>query len=185
MFLKEISDDLLIKLRREGNQDAIDLLLERYRKFIYGIINDFFKTQNEYHDYDEYYQESICIFLSCIDKYDENCGCFYFFVRRCVERRLKHILEREKRYNGILSLDEYMYDDNKETRLDYVKEDEKNFILYDKIEEKLDSLSSEVIRLKMRGYTYEEMSSILGVGTQTIYRRISKIKKILKDITKN
>ena len=61
MFLKEISDDLLIKLRREGNQDAIDLLLERYRKFIYGIINDFFKTQNEYHDYDEYYQESICI----------------------------------------------------------------------------------------------------------------------------
>jgi len=34
--LEEISDDLLICLFREGNQDAIDLLYERYNIYYYG-----------------------------------------------------------------------------------------------------------------------------------------------------
>lgn len=185
MFLKEVSDDLLIELRREGNQDAIDLLFERYRNFIYGIINDFFRKKNLYNDYDELYQESICIFISCIEKYDENNGCFYFFVRKCIERRLKYLFEKENRYKKVLSLDEYMYNDKKETKLDYIKEDGKDFSLYDGLKEKIDGLSIEIIELKIMGYTYEEMSSILKIGTQSIYRRINKIKKILKDITKN
>ena len=185
MFLKEISDDLLVELRREGNQDAIDLLFERYRKFIYGIINDFVRKQNCYCDYGELYQESMCVFISCINKYDENSGCFYFFIRRCIERRLNHLFEKEKKYEGIISLDEYMYDNNKETKMDYVEENGKDFVLYDRLEEKIDDFASSIIELKIMGYTYEEISNILGVETRSIYRKINKIKKKLKDITKN
>lgn len=186
MFLKEVSDDLLVELRREGNQSAIDLLFERYRNFLYGIINDFFVKKGRYVDYDELYQEAICIFISCIDKYDENSGCFYFFIRKCIERRLKYLYGKEIRYKEIDSLDKYMYDDNhKETKMDYVSESELIFSLEEDIEERMDDLSKKLVNLKAMGYTYDEMSKILGVGVQTIYRRINKIKKMLKDITKN
>lgn len=185
MFLREVSDDLLVELKREGNQYAIDLLFERYRNFLYGIINDFFVKKGRYVDYDELYQEAMCIFISCIDKYDENSGCFYFFIRKCIERRLRYLYGKEIRHKEIDSLDKYMYDDNKETKMDYIKESEGDFSLYEQIEERFDELSMKIIRLKSIGYTYEEMSTILSVGVQTIYRRISKIKKILKDITKN
>ena len=43
----------------------------------------------------------------------------------------------------------------------------------------------EIVDLKMKGYTYEEISLLLGISKQAIYRRIVKIKNMLKDITKN
>lgn len=185
MFLKEVSDGFLLALLREGNQDAIDLLYERYHTFIYGIINDTFKNNLAYLDYEELYQEAMVVFISCIDKYDPDNGCFYFFVRKSIERRLRYFVRREQSKFSVLSLDEYMYDDCKERKIDCIKEEDEYNLLDYELRSRLCDFEHDILDLKTKGYTYEEMSSILGVGTQTIYRRINKIKNILKDITKN
>jgi len=185
LFLKEISDDFLIELYREGNQIAIDLLFERYHKFIYGIIRDLFKNETEYLDYEELFQDSMIVFISCINKYDVDNGCFYFFVRKSIERKLRFITKKSKARKSVLSLDEYMYLDGDERKIDYIAEKENSNNLYMEIEDKLGDFENEIVRLKMEGYTYEEMASLLGIGKQSVYRKINKIKNILKDITKN
>lgn len=185
LFLREISDDFLICLYREGNQDAIDLLFERYHKFIYGIINDFFKTYNCYVDYEEMYQEAMCIFLKCLDKYDVDNGCFYFFVRTSIERKMKSLYVKMKKYSNIISLDSSFYIDGKENRLDYVCEEDKEYNYDDCLNEILADEHKKIISLKLKGYTYEEIAMMLSMSKQSVYRRIVKIKNILKDITKN
>lgn len=185
MFLKEISDDLLICLRREGNQDAIDMLFDRYQKFIYGIINDTFRCFNHYVDYEEMYQEAMCVFIACLEKYDVDNGCFYFFVRTSIERKLKDITKRNEKYNKIISLDENFYENSKECLIDYVCENDEKSFIYDLLKENCSVECMEIVDLKMKGYTYEEISLLLGISKQAIYRRIVKIKNMLKDITKN
>ena len=73
MFYEEISDDLLICLYREKQQEAIDLLFERYKCYLYGIINDMLKKETLYFDYDELYQDAIIVLINCIEKYVEIC----------------------------------------------------------------------------------------------------------------
>ena len=48
MFFKEISDDLLVCLYREGNQAAKEFLYDRFKCYLYGFINDRMKQENIY-----------------------------------------------------------------------------------------------------------------------------------------
>ncbi len=184
MFLNEVSDDWLLCLSREGNQDAIDLLYERYSKFLYGIINEFFKSKLVYVDYKDMFQECIIVFLGCVQKYDEDVGCFYFFVKMAVERRLIDNLAKISKVKMVASLDELIYDNGNETLLDYVAESsdgEYNW-LYEELVVRIDEESRRIVDLKMVGYAYHEIALILNTSKQSVYRRVVKIKNILKDI---
>lgn len=185
MFLKEISDDLLICLYREKNQDSIDLLFKRYNKFLYGMISDFFNNKSEYIDYEEMYQESMLIFLKCIESYDEENGCFYFFVRKAVERGLIYKYRKLQQYNNIKSLDELYYGDGNESYVDYVVCEDDNSFLKSEIYDVLNEVEIKVLDFKMEGYTYEEIGERLSLSKQAVYRVFAKIKKTLKDIIKN
>ena len=186
MFLKEISDDWLFCLYLEGNQDAIDLLFDRYSRFIYGIITQFQKKDGEYYDFEELFQDAMVTFLGCINKYDEESGCFYFFVKKSIERKLIDKIKYIKKSKRIVSLDRYMYDDDGETNLDYICEEDSSRLiendLYNTLVGKVDAENKEIIDLKMSGYSYQEIAGILGLSKQGVYRRVNKIKNILKDI---
>lgn len=185
MLLREISDDLLICLYREGNQDATDLLFDRYKTFIYGIISDVFKTTNYYVDYEDMYQEGMLVFLDCLRKYDVDNGCFYFFVRTSVERRLINKIKKINRNIKVSSLDENCFEEGNEKVIDYIAEESSDFMLEELLIDKLDGVNRDIAVLKINGYTYEDISSMLQISKQFIYRRIVKIKKVLKDIIKN
>ena len=185
MQLRKISDDLLIGLYREGNQDAIDMLFERYKTFIYGIINDVFCNFGYYVDYEDMFQESMVVFLDCLRKYDVDNGCFYFFVRTSIERRLINKIKRIKKNMVVKSLDVECFDDGNEKIIDYVAEEDKNSVLEDLFIEKLDGINKDIAVLKIKGFSYEDIADVLQINKQFIYRRMVKIKKVLKDIIKN
>lgn len=187
MVLDEISDDLLISLYREGNQIAIDLLYERYKTYIYGFINSQAHINNLICDYSELFQEIVLTFINCIEKYDEHSGCFYYFVKCAVERRLYYLLTKIKKFNRVISLDELAYDNNDVVAsLDFVAEDETGIHysreLYDKIICSLTEKDRKIIDMKIEGYSYGEISISIGETKQYVYRKISKLKNIIKDI---
>lgn len=186
MFLDEISDDLLISLYREGNQVAIDLLHERYNVFLYGFIHSILKKENFYFEYKELFQELFLLLLNCIDRYDEDNGCFYFFVKKCVERKLFDIVKKTKKNKNVYSLDEWYYQDGGERYVDYVMEDNCLMYyeteLYEILEDKLDEKEMKIINMKVEGYSYQEISNMLGISKQAIYRKVISIKNIVKDI---
>lgn len=185
MHLLDTSDDFLICLYREGNQVAIDLLYERYSKFLYGIINEISRKERIYYDYQELFQDAIIVFINCIDKYDEEEGCFYFFVRTAVERKIKDKFKKWRKDNRVCSLDDFVYDNDKETHLDYVFEENSDFSksqLIGDLNNRLNEENKKIVNMKMAGYTYQEIALMLKISKQCVYRRVTAIKNIIKDI---
>ena len=186
MFLNEISDDLLISLYREGNQIAIDLLYERYNVFLYGFIHQMLKNEDSYFEYKELFQELFIVFFNCLERYDEDSGCFYYFVKKSADRKLIDFIYKSNRSKNVLSLDNFYYIDGVETYVDYVKEENNEAYyqteLYKALCETLTKEEMAIIDLKVEGYSYQEISNILNISKQAIYRKVVTIKNVIKDI---
>lgn len=186
MFLNEISDDWLICLYREGNQIAIDLLFERYTLFLYGFIHKMMKNARGYYEYAELFQEVFIVFISCIERYDEENGCFYYFVKMSVERKLIDVINKMKRLDRIVSLDASFYDGGYESCIDYVAEEPNveyyQTNLYKNLSMVLTREEMRIIDLKVEGYSYQEIADIISSSKQSIYRKVIHIKNIIKDI---
>ena len=185
MNKEQVSDDWLVNLYREGNQEAIDCLFERYNVYIYGFIHNLFRKKMICCDYNEIFQEVMIIFLNCIDRYDEENGKFYFYVRLCIERKLYDFLNKMGK-EKFISLDDFYYENGTESILDYVAEVNQcpyyETELYNIIKGNLSSEELKIIDMKIEGYTYEEISNEIGIGKQTVYRKINVIKNVIKDI---
>lgn len=186
MFLEEISDDYLICLYFDKNQEAIDELYDRYTKYIYGIIVEAQRNYGEYLDFDDLFQDCFLAFLGCIERYETDRGNFYFYVRKAMERKVKDKIEMAIKSNDFISLDEPKYQDGDQTYLDCVCEWEDVYDCGDSLKEvlfrRLKEEERDIVRLKMKGYSYQEICSIINKSKQYVYRRVSKIKNILKDI---
>ena len=185
-FLEEVSDDFLIKLYFDKNQEAIDFLFERYTVFIYGIIAGLQKKYGDYIEFDELFQEGFLQFMKCIDRYDDESGCFYFFTKKSIERKLTDVINCANKYKRLNSLDSRRFNSGSESNLDYINEESDysyyDNCLYERLVLRLDAKNKDIVDLKMMGYSYSEIACILGSNKQDVYRRVSKIKNILKDI---
>ena len=186
MFLDQISDDLLISLYREGNQVAIDLLFERYNVFLYGFIHKMLMKEPVYYEYNELFQELIIIFLNCINRYDEDNGCFYYFVKKAAERKLIDFINKSRRIQRIASLDECFYQEGFESCVDYVKEDSNveyyETDLYKNMESRLSEVEMKIVDMRVEGFSYHEIAKLMSVSKQAIYRKVVSIKNVVKDI---
>lgn len=186
MFLEEISDDYLICLYRENNDEAKKELCDRYTSFIYGVIVSIQKKMGGYLDFEECFQEGFLSFLKCIERYDNELGAFYYFVKTTVEKKLLCKLEMTKRNSNYIPLDKYVYEGGDETLIDYVSEEENvvnyDSLIYDKAIGRMDDVCRKIVELRLEGYSYSEIARIIGVNKQCVYRQVGKIKNIIKDV---
>lgn len=185
MFEDRISDDWLIFLYREGNQLAIDFLFDRYSVFLYGFINKMMRCNYIYIDYKELFQEMILVFINCINRYDEEAGCFYYFVRKAVERKLIDCISKINKLKCVAPLDEMCFNEEIGV-IDFVQEDSNleyyETELYNMISKRLSDEDLKIVDMKVEGYSYQEISRILGMSKQGIYRKVNIIKNVIKDI---
>lgn len=185
--LNKISDDLLICLWREKNEGAFELLLNRYTTFIYGFIKDFVNLNyhNKYNEFADFYQESFVCFLKCIDSYDEEKGYFYFFVKKSIQRTIILYINKLKRYQKIESIDEIMYGDGNESKIDYIAEDNYEYednALYNRLMRRINPVEKIIVDMRIDGYSYADIACELNITKCSVYRKVDKIKNILKDI---
>ena len=184
MFVNEISDDYLICLCREKNQDALDLLFERYRRYSVRIIQRILKSETAYYDYEEMFQDSMLILIKCLERYDEDSGCFYYFFKKSIERRVIDEIKRVRFEKTILSLDNLKYDNGNSSYVDCVAEENNDDYmsdLYDCLIKKLKAEEKCVVDLRLEGYSYTQIANLTGSNRQSVYRKAVKIKNILKD----
>ena len=86
--------DEIIKLAKEGNQVAIEQLVNDYKGLIRSLANRFYLVGG---DKDDLLQEGMLGLFYAINYYDESKGSFPSFVQLCV---LRQILDAVKRDNG-------------------------------------------------------------------------------------
>lgn len=183
-----VSDDELVYLIRQNNEEAKRLLFLRYETFKRKILEktDYSLYRNlDDNAIDSIYYESI---IEAINNYEYEKGYFFFFVKEVFEKKLiayyrKYIY---KSRNEILLKD---YDEENisfELCDDYnYQSDVLDFNLIVNYIKKEDPLSYQVLILWLKGYRYTEISKCLNIPEKKVYYLLNKSIKMAKSKIKN
>ena len=191
------NDSELIMMINESNEEAKEILLNKYHYIIGLILKKYQKTAALLGiEGKDLYQEALLGFTDAINRYDEKKDASLpTFISLCVERRIRVILRKynnskSKIVNDTISLDALKEDTTKELQdkndtdpLISISDEEGLNELESKINEILSDREQEVYKLLIKGFDIREISTKLDKSYKqvdnTIQRIRDKIKKII------
>ena len=189
MNYKLYNDYELIYMVRESDDISRDILYEKYKPIMMNIVSDYYNKFSDYgYDYDDFLQEAYISFQKALRFYDDSKSClFYTFAIMCIKRGLLSFCRKiscERRnlssYN-LVDIDNCIIVDN--------NVDINNSIIYNDFENKLKGLMldfsfdiSNVFELRINGFTYSEIGTILDIPLSTVNFRCRKVKKAIESL---
>ena len=192
-----LNDYELVSQAQELNEDAINILNEKYRPLIQKKCRKYFMyLKNKGLELEDLYQECILAFNDAITNFNElDDVSFYTFQNLCIDRKLvselvKHNREKNKILNEAVPLEIYekgkevnledLIQDNKPNpELGIVQEEDLNLLINNVLSE-LTDLEEFVFKLKIEGFNYKEISDILDKDEKSIDNAIQRIKQKMK-----
>ena len=202
--LEMMSDEALIGLYRKGENQAIELLVQRYKKFVRNKIRvNFFVGA----DKEDLIQEGmIGLFKAICDYNPEREASFKSFATLCVTRQISTAFKAVSRQKHIplnrsisLSIPIHKLSDEEDegiTLMDVIKNSvspspEDEIISKENVEDineyiikALSDLEIEVLHLYMDGKNYKEIAKILDKTPKSIDNALQRIKKKLEGVNK-
>lgn len=203
------NDNELIYLVSENNEEASDVIFKKYSNLIdYKARQYLPMVEGKGLDYNDLYQEGMIGLSTAINKYKENENIkFSTFAIICVERQICSAIRRATRKKHTLLNESYSLDfsiddteggstqlgdiipSENEDLLDQVVNMERQEEFVNKLNDTLTEYEKMVYELKMSGFAYDEMASMLGKSYKSvesaIFRIRTKIKHIMKEINVN
>ena len=192
--MMEYNDYELVALAKEGNEDAVNILYQKYRPIIVK------KSQNmivraSHHgiEISDIMQEGFIALEEAIMNFSENDNAsFYTFAMLCINRQIINFLRkttggRDKILNDAVVIDDYVEKtmrDDFDTEFSLIHKETENNVI-DKLRSRLTLFEGRVFDMKLDGYSIEEIAKTLDRDTKSIYntfnRLKSKIKKIIEE----
>ncbi len=198
---EDYNDQELLYLICESNEDAANILYDKYKGIIDMKANKYKNLGKKVGlEYNDLFQEGMVGLSEAIKNYKDNKDTkFVSFANVCIERQILSVLssaQRKKHYflNDSCSLD-VTIDEKGRTLLDVllddtfnpsvkVENDEARENLYNSIYKEMSDFERSVFDLKILGLEYKEIASLLDKSYKSVdsaLQRIrSKIKKILE-----
>ncbi len=192
-YMKNMSDEEIVKLSRDGNGYAIEYLMEKYRNFVRAKSRTYFLIGA---DNEDIIQEGMIGLYKAIRDYKIDAqASFKSFAELCITRQIITAIKTATRQkhiplNSYISLSKPVYDDeNERILLDTVMETHRldpEEIMLDKerflsIEEKLSKILSKlewiVLTKYLEGMSYIEIASQIGKSEKSIDNALQRIKK--------
>ena len=194
----EYNDYELVNLAQEQNEEATELLSNKYYPIIKKLSIKYYTAIKVGIDLNDIKQECYLAFLNAIDTFQENKNiCFYTYAISCMKKHLISIVrtytsDKNQYLNESLSLDKIL-NDTENTISNYIEakdsnpeniiiEEEEYNILYNKIIKYLTPLEECVITLKKEHYNYTEIASILDKSIKSIDNCFQRIKLKIKNL---
>lgn len=196
----EISDDELYVLSLEENEDAKNLLFERFRFIIDINLKKYKRIAIGYGiDMKDFESEALYGFSDAISSYrhGKEAG-LATFINLCVSRRLKKCLVKASRAKNLMEKEafslEYVYDEYGSPLLDLISDHYKNDPLqhitkredYEElvalINSKLSKLEQDVFKYMLDGYSYRQIAIFLKKDVKVIDNAMQRIKVKIKKI---
>ena len=200
---QDLNDYELVSVAQEYNEDALNLLHEKYQPLINKKCHKYIKyMQNKGVELSDLIQECMIGFEEAIHNFNPNDNVsFYTFANVCMDRQLMSELTRQNRdkykfLNEAIPL-ETIDEDDDTNLIDFIQDNSKNpelgllsneefKELYATISKELTALEECVFKLKLQGFNYKEISDILDKDEKSIDNAIQRIKtKIRSLMTKN
>ncbi len=174
MYLKH-NDFEIINLIREGNDEALTLLFEKYTPMIYKKIDLF----NLNYEREDIFQEGLMMLHKSLMKYDDKYGkTFTRYFEMNLERKLMSIINKKVRRYEIFSKNvAFLYESNCEKG-----ENSVYFNLYIKELKKI-LTKTEILVYTLReleNYSIEYIKTKYGLGEKVIYNSMYRAKAKIK-----
>lgn len=191
---ESMSDEELVFLaRNEGDSDALEFLIERYRYFVRAKARSYFLIGA---DHEDIVQEGmIGLYKGVRDYRDERLASFKSFAEMCITRQMITAIKTATRQkhiplNSYVSLDKPIFDDESDRTLldvilpphptdpqDLLVTREEQLFMEEKMEELLSDLERKVLRLYLDGRSYQEISDDLDRHVKSIDNALQRVKK--------
>ena len=199
---KDYNDQELLYLISEGNEDANNILFDKYKPIIDIKLKKYLNFGKKIGlDYNDLFQEGLVGLSEAIVSYKNNKETkFSSFASLCIERQLSSLISsyNRKKYiylNESCSLDTII-DDKGRTLMDYVFDDKndpsikienleykKN--LYKCLNNQLSDFEKSVFELKISGLDHKEISILLNKSYKSVDTALQRIRIKLRKFLKN
>lgn len=194
MDYKDYNDYEIIYCIRENNEDAKELMYEKYRPFIEITAKKLMNySKNTGLEASDFIQEGMLALSNAVDSFDEEKDItFYTYARACIEKKMISLMIRNnsikhKILNNSIPFEindedgeHLMFGDILEDKGSNPEEliinNEEEEILIDKIRDSLTDLESQVFDLKIGGFSYKEIADILEKTPKSVDNSIQRIK---------
>jgi RNA polymerase sporulation-specific sigma factor len=190
-------DERLVAQAREGDEDAIDALLARYRHYARAKARSYFLAGA---DREDIVQEGMIGLFKAIRDYEpEHNTAFRAFAELCITRQIITAIKTATRQkhiplNSYVSLNKAASDQEGEERplaesivsreildpADLVISAEEIANIKDSVDKHLSDLETEVLSLYMDGKSYQEIADLLGRHVKSIDNALQRIKRKLE-----
>lgn len=196
---KKFSEDYeLIYLISQGDEYALEQLINKYKGMILRSLDEYRGMLMDKFDRTELYQLSLISLYQAIMTYNENMNCSFFTYLRIVVHRdilaYVRMLNRDRNKANLyaISLDQTIKESDGIYLIDTIQNNQREFNpkdylnikqLYILIQKQLSTFTDEEQRifiLWFNGYRYEEIMVITGVAMHRISYVVAKVKKKLK-----
>ncbi len=191
----DLSDEMLVRLFHEGDVEALDLLLQRYRRFARAKARGYFLAGG---DTDDIEQEGMIGLFKAIRDFRHGQSSFRAFAELCVTRQIMTAIKgacRQKhqplnRYVSLWGLrviddpSERLVDELFDQRVpdpaDEVVSLEGQAAMRVALTTMLSALEVDVLRLHLDGCSYSEISDRLGRHVKAVDNALQRIKRKLE-----
>ena len=201
MDYRDLNDNELVYLCAENNEDAINLIVNKYKNCILMILKEYLKEYNIIGvEVADLYQEGLIGLMHAIHSYNPTRDVlFYTYANACIRTSLMSAIRQTFRQkNRILnysySLDkifedsgdnfyEILKDESYEpNKLLLTSEDENELI--NKLKSKLSKSELAIFELRLKGLSNGEISSLIDKDTKYIENSLFRIKRKYKELNK-
>ena len=190
---KEHSDELLVRMARDGDEKAENFLLKKYKDFVRSKARAYFLVGG---DSDDLIQEGMIGLYNAIGHYDESmASSFMTYAAICINNKLISAVSADGRQknaplNGYVSIYSSITDETgEEASLSDVLPDTENInpeaiILNEEQEKltinrlfgKLSALEKEILSYYMEGMSYSEIAKLIGKTEKSVDNAIQRIR---------
>ena len=189
----EYNDYELLYLAQDKNEEAIEILNNKYSPLINSRCNYYYqKSDKKGFDFNDLYQEALIGFNEAINSYNQdNNALFYTFALTVIDNKIVSFLKKnntvkDKLYNEALSYDELedtilnetiSYDSNP---LNKTMNEEAVLEFYNELKSVLTDKEMKILNMKIEGLSNIEIMESLGIDSKAIYHAMHRIKQKAK-----
>lgn len=196
---KDENDFELVYLIEENNEDALNILYDKYKPIIDMKTKRYIKYASKLGlEYNDLFQEGMVGLSEAINSFRAQKDVqFKTFANLCIERQIFSALKKASRkkhnvLNESLSLDDsineddttlldFIFDKNSDPSI-YIETKESKRELFKEIDKSLTPFEKEVFNLKINNFDYKEISQLLNKSYKSIDSAIQRIRIKVKKI---